>query len=53
MHLQRGGRASDVFVRAVGIGPQVRVMKYDPSQPLHERYRIDRDFVSSDEDAGS
>ena len=46
MHLQAAVHDFDVFVRAVGIGPQVRVMKYDPSQPLHGRYRVDRDFVS-------
>jgi len=48
MHLQEAVHGFDVFVRAVGIGPQVRVMKYDPDQPLHERYRIDRDFVDDD-----
>ncbi|MFN3241268.1 MAG: RimK family alpha-L-glutamate ligase [Planctomycetota bacterium] len=48
MHLQEAVKGFDVFVRAVGIGPQVRVMKYDPSQPLHERYRIDRDFVDDE-----
>ncbi|MCK5940999.1 MAG: hypothetical protein KAI24_03435 [Planctomycetes bacterium] len=48
MHLQAAVNGFDVFVRAVGIGPQVRVMKYDPSQPLHERYRVDRDFVDDD-----
>ncbi|MGC6486398.1 MAG: ATP-grasp domain-containing protein [Planctomycetota bacterium] len=48
MHLQSAVRGFDVFVRAVGIGPQVRVMKYDPDQPLHERYRVDRDFVDDE-----
>lgn len=48
MHLQSAVRGFDVFVRAVGIGPQVRVMKYDPDQPLHERYRVDRDVVDAD-----
>ena len=48
MHLQQAVAGFDVFVRAVGIGPQVRVMKYDPSQPLHERYRVDRAFVDDD-----
>ena len=48
MHLQAAVRGFDVFVRAVGIGPQVRVMKYDPDQPLHERYRVDRDFLDDD-----
>jgi len=50
MHLQGAVKDFDVFVRAVGIGPQVRVMKYDPSQPLHERYRVDRDFLSAEDE---
>ncbi|MFK7739643.1 MAG: RimK family alpha-L-glutamate ligase [Planctomycetota bacterium] len=49
MHLQAAVDGFDVFVRAVGIGPQVRVMKYDPSQPLHQRYLVERDFVSDSE----
>jgi len=48
MHLQEAVHGFDVFVRAVGIGPQVRVMKYDPDQPLHERYRVDQDFLDDD-----
>ena len=48
MHLQEAVKGFDVFVRAVGIGPQVRVMKYDPDQPLHERYRVDSGFLDDD-----
>jgi hypothetical protein len=48
MHLQEAVKGFDVFVRAVGIGPQVRVMKYDPDQPLHERYRVDQGFLDDD-----
>lgn len=50
MHLQEAVNGFDVFVRAVGIGPQVRVMKYDPSQPLHGRYLVDRDFISKEDE---
>lgn len=46
MHLQQSVAGYDLFVRAVGIGPQVRLMKYDPQQPLHGRYLQDRDFCS-------
>lgn len=49
MHLQAAVDGFDVFVRAVGIGPQVRVMKYDPSKPLHQRYQVDRDFVTDEQ----
>ena len=46
MHLQQGLESFDVFVRALAIGPQVKLFNYDPSQPMHNRYQIDRDFLS-------
>jgi hypothetical protein len=46
MHLQQAVAGFDLFVRAVGIGPQVRVIKYDASQPLHGRYTTERNFCS-------
>jgi hypothetical protein len=45
MHLQAGVIPYDRFVRCVGLGPQTRVVNYDPSAPLHDRYRMDRDFL--------
>ncbi|MBZ0111019.1 MAG: hypothetical protein K8J08_01025, partial [Thermoanaerobaculia bacterium] len=39
MHLQEGIDPFDLFVRCVGLGPQIRVVSYDPSAPLHDRYR--------------
>lgn len=50
MHLQRSVEDSDLFVRAVGIGPQVRIMKYDPDQPLHGRYRTDTGFCTAEDE---
>ena len=41
MHLQAAVVPFDLFVRAIGLGPQVRVVKYDPAAPLHDRYRMD------------
>ncbi len=41
MHAQQAVRDYDVFVRCVGIGPQVRYVDYDPAAPLHDRYRVD------------
>ena len=38
MHLQKGVIPYDNFVRCIGIGPQIRVVEYDPDAPLHERY---------------
>jgi hypothetical protein len=49
MHLQKAVLPFDVFVRALGVGPQVRVMKYDPSAPLHQRYTTDTGFVNDEE----
>lgn len=48
-HLQAGVKDWDLFIRAIGVGPQVNVVKYDPDQPLHERYRVAFNFVSGDE----
>ena len=45
MHLQAGVDPYEEFVRCIGMGPQVRIVRYDPSAPLHERYRRDRDFL--------
>lgn len=49
MHLQAAVDNFDLFVRSIGIGPQVRIVKYDPTAPLHERYRVDYGFINSDE----
>jgi hypothetical protein len=46
MHLQAGVIPYDRFVRCIGLGPQTRVVNYDPAAPLHDRYRMDRDFLS-------
>ncbi len=45
MHLQRAVEPYDRFVRCVGMGPQVRLVNYDPGAPLHDRYTTDTDFV--------
>jgi len=49
MHLQRGVQPFDTFVRCVGLGPQFRYVNYDPDAPLHDRYRMDRDFLSAED----
>ena len=45
MHLQEGILPHDHFVRCVGIGPDVRIVEYDPSAPLHERYTKEHDHL--------
>ena len=46
MHLQKGVLPYDHFVRCVGIGPDVRIVEYDPSAPLHERYTTEFNHLS-------
>lgn len=47
-HLQAAVKDWDLFIRAIGIGPQVNVIKYDPDQPLHDRYRVDFNFLDAE-----
>jgi hypothetical protein len=49
MHLQAGIVPFDRFVRCIGFGPQTRVINYDPSAPLHDRYTLERNFLPPDE----
>ena len=51
MNLQKGVDPHDIFVRCIGLGPQWRFVNYDPSAALHNRYGMDTDFLSSDEEA--
>ncbi len=45
MHLQKGITGHDMFVRCIGLGPQYRLVNYDPDAPLHNRYRMEVDFL--------
>ncbi len=49
MHLQAAVDPHDLFVRCLGFGPQLKVIRYDPSAPLHDRYTLDDGDVSDDE----
>jgi hypothetical protein len=49
MHLQEAIEPYDLFVRVLAVGPQVNIMRYDPEAPLHDRYKVDFDFVDADE----
>lgn len=49
MHLQEAIEPYDLFVRALAVGPQVNVIRYDPAAPMHDRYKIDFNFVDADE----
>ena len=50
MHLQKGVIPHDIFVRCVGLGPQWRFVNYDPSAPLHDRYRMETNFLSPEDE---
>ncbi len=50
MHLQKGVIPHDAFVRCIGLGPQWRCVNYDPDAPLHDRYRMDFNFLPAEQE---
>jgi hypothetical protein len=46
MHLQASIEDYDVFTRSLSIGPQTKVMSYDPGAHGHFRYAADDEFLS-------
>lgn len=48
MHLQASVEGYDVFARSLTIGPDSMVMKFQPDQPMHNRYAVDHSFLSAD-----
>jgi len=51
MHLQEAIEPYDLFVRCIGLGPQTYTVSYDPSAPAHDRYLMDRKFLTDDEES--
>jgi hypothetical protein len=51
MHLQKAVEPFDLFVRCIGLGPQTRIIRYDPSAALHDRYTQDADFLPEADDS--
>ena len=45
MHLQASVEDFDVFTRSLSIGPQTRVMRYDPGAHGHYRYQVEVDIL--------
>jgi hypothetical protein len=45
MHLQASIEDYDVFTRSLSIGPQTKVMRYDPGAHGHFRYQLDNHFL--------
>ena len=48
MHLQKGVLPHEHFCRCIGLGPQTKVIRYDPSAPLHQRYLNDKDYLPNE-----
>jgi len=46
MHLQKAVQPFDLFVRAIGVGPQVRLVRYDPAAALHDGTDQAREVVA-------
>jgi hypothetical protein len=38
----------DVFARSLSIGAETMVMKFQPDEPMHQRYAVDHSFLSPD-----
>ena len=49
LHLQQAVEPHDLFIRCIGFGPQTRLVRYDPSAPLHDRYTTDDGAVPQDQ----
>jgi hypothetical protein len=47
MHLQASIEGYDVFARSLSIGAETMVMHFRPDRPMHERYAVEHDFLSS------
>jgi hypothetical protein len=45
MHLQAAVSDFEVFARALSIGAETMVMRFDPDAPMHGRYRVQHDFL--------
>ena len=47
MHLQKA-IDFDVFARSLSIGAETMVMKFQPDEPMHQRYAVEYDFLAQD-----
>jgi hypothetical protein len=48
MHLQASIEDFDVFTRSLSIGPETKVMRYDPATHGNYRYILERGFLSAE-----
>src|SRR5208282_1902280 len=47
MHLQKAIDDYDAFARSLSIGAETMVMRFQPDQPMHQRYAVDHSFLSA------
>jgi hypothetical protein len=48
MHVQASVEDYDVFTRSLSIGPQTKVMRYEPGAHGHYRYQLDNHFLAAE-----
>ena len=48
MHLQSSVEGFEAFARSLSIGAETMVMRYEPGNPLHDRYQVQHGFLPSD-----
>jgi hypothetical protein len=48
MHLQKAVDGYDAFARSLSIGAETMVMRFQPDQPMHQRYAVDHGFLSDE-----
>ncbi len=51
MHLQKAVLPHELFVRCIGLGPQLRAVNYDPGAALHDRYRPESGFLDPESES--
>jgi len=48
MHLQSSVEGFEAFARSLSIGAERMVMRYEPGNPLHDRYQVQHGFLPPD-----
>ena len=46
MHLQKAIDDYDAFARSLSVGAETMVMRFQPEQPMHQRYAVDHNFLT-------
>ena len=46
MHLQQSVEGFDAFARSLSIGAETMVMRFEPGNPMHDRYQVEHGFLT-------